>query len=60
MEKMWAPWRLEYIQNADKNTDECIFWDKPKQETDKENLIVHKDEHCFIILNKYPYNNCLS
>ena len=57
MEKMWAPWRLEYIQNADKKTEGCIFCDKPKQETDKENLIVHKDEHCFIILNKYPYNN---
>ena len=54
---MWAPWRLEYIQNADKNKDRCIFCDKPKQKNDKDNLIVHKDEHCFIILNKYPYNN---
>ena len=52
MEKLWAPWRLEYIKNADKNNDECIFCEKPNQPNDKENLIVHKDEHCFIILNK--------
>jgi ATP adenylyltransferase len=57
MEKMWAPWRLEYIQNADKKDEGCIFCEKPKQQNDKENLIVHRDKHCFVILNKYPYNN---
>jgi len=57
MDKLWAPWRLEYIKNADQNNDTCIFCEKPNQKKDKENLIVHKDEHCFIILNKYPYNN---
>lgn len=54
---MWAPWRLEYIQNADKINEGCIFCNKPEQKEDKENLIVHRDEYCFIILNKYPYNN---
>lgn len=57
MEKMWAPWRLEYIKNADKNNEGCIFCDKPMQENDQENLIVYRDKFCFIILNKYPYNN---
>ncbi len=57
MDKMWAPWRLEYIENADNHTDTCIFCEKPNQKKDKENLIVHRDKHCFIILNKYPYNN---
>lgn len=57
MDKMWAPWRLEYIKNVDKNNEGCIFCDKPKQNKDQENLIVYRDKFCFIILNKYPYNN---
>ena len=57
MEKMWAPWRLEYIKNAEDTNSECIFCVKPAENKDKENLIVHKDKYCFIILNKYPYNN---
>jgi ATP adenylyltransferase len=57
MKKIWAPWRLEYIKNAEKTNSECIFCTKPEENKDKENLIVHKDKYCFIILNKYPYNN---
>jgi ATP adenylyltransferase len=57
MNKLWAPWRMEYIINADKDKDTCIFCEFPNQDRDKENLIVLRDKHCFIILNKYPYNN---
>jgi ATP adenylyltransferase len=56
MKKLWAPWRLEYIINAQYEED-CIFCTKPKESTDKENLIVYRSQHCFVILNKYPYNN---
>ena len=48
---------MEYIINADKNKDTCIFCEFPNQDKDKDNLIVFRDKHCFIILNKYPYNN---
>lgn len=57
MNKLWAPWRLEYIVSVDKEKDGCIFCDLPKEDSDKKNLIVYRDEYCFIILNKYPYNN---
>jgi len=56
MKRLWAPWRLEYIQNA-QNEEGCIFCLKPKESTDKENLIVYRSHHCFVIMNKYPYNN---
>ena len=60
MERIWAPWRLEYVKDAAKdNESECIFCaglaDGP--EHDAENLIVSRGEHCFVILNKYPYTN---
>jgi ATP adenylyltransferase len=53
---LWAPWRMEYIQNADKDTG-CIFCNKPKESDDKANLIVHRGELTFVMMNRYPYNN---
>ena len=59
-DRIWAPWRLEYVKDASKdNEDECIFCAKlgDGEEHDEENLIVHRAERCFVILNKYPYTN---
>ena len=53
---LWAPWRIEYIQNPDK-TPGCIFCDKPKESDDKVNLIVYRGKLTFVMMNRYPYNN---
>jgi ATP adenylyltransferase len=53
-ERLWAPWRLQYIQSG--GSDECIFCAKPKGD-DTENLIVHRGEHAYALLNLYPYAN---
>jgi ATP adenylyltransferase len=55
MEKLWAPWRMEYISQT--KPKGCIFCVKPAENRDKENLIIKRGENCFIILNFYPYNN---
>jgi ATP adenylyltransferase len=57
MEKLWAPWRMEYIQNAEHDDQGCIFCVKPQEAKDKDNLIVHRSTSSFVIMNKYPYNN---
>jgi ATP adenylyltransferase len=57
MEILWAPWRMEYIQDVDKKDDSCIFCIKPQQNEDRQNLIVSRGANNFVILNKYPYNN---
>ena len=57
-ERIWAPWRLEYVKDASKDSeDECIFCAKPAEDDDEANLIVHRGELCFVILNLYPYTN---
>jgi ATP adenylyltransferase len=56
--RIWAPWRLAYVKDASKDIEEdCIFCAKPAQGDDAANLIVHRGEHCFVILNLYPYTN---
>lgn len=56
---LWAPWRLKYIE-ADSGRPKdagCIFVELPNQDNDEENLILHRGEHAFVIMNRYPYTN---
>lgn len=55
MKQIWAPWRLNYILEG--TTDECIFCVKPKEDKDKDNLILFRGKHAFVIMNLYPYGN---
>ena len=57
-EQLWAPWRLQYIENADK-VQGCIFCDFPAagRDHDAAFLIVHRGAHAFLILNAFPYSN---
>jgi ATP adenylyltransferase len=59
-ERIWAPWRLEYVKDASKDDEQgCIFCASPGDDpaNDEANLIVHRGERCFVILNKFPYTN---
>mgnify|MGYP003973423773 CR=1 FL=1 len=58
IQKLWAPWRMEYIDGIEMDKKEvCIFCEKPAENEDEKNFIVYRGKTCFIILNKYPYNN---
>ncbi len=53
MERLWAPWRLEYVQHADED-DGCVFC-RAAAGDDVEYLVVHRGERAFVLLNKFPY-----
>lgn len=55
MERMWAPWRLEYIVK-DKPSG-CIFCVFPGETDDEANHILFRGEHSFVIMNAFPYSN---
>jgi ATP adenylyltransferase len=54
MERLWSPWRFRYVSQAMPN-DACIFCAKPALGADENNLIVHRGQHCFVLLNLFPY-----
>ena len=57
-QRLWAPWRLAYVKDAAKDSAvDCIFCAKPAEDDDEANLIVHRGERCFVILNLFPYTN---
>ena len=54
MDYLWTPWRYAYVSSAEK-TAGCVFCDLPKLGDDGKAHIVHRGQHCFVILNAYPY-----
>ena len=57
-QRIWAPWRLAYVKDASKDDEqECIFCAKPAADDDEANLIVHRGQRCFGMLNLFPYTN---
>lgn len=60
MEKLWSPWRSNYIDSfkENKGDNECVFCSAHKEEIEsKDSLVVYKGKYSFIMLNLYPYNN---
>ena len=55
MKVLWAPWRMDYIL-SDKEK-RCIFCELPKEDRDRDNLILYRSSHNFVMMNRYPYNN---
>jgi ATP adenylyltransferase len=51
---LWAPWRLEYVEGADDDDDGCVFCRALEGKADG-TLVVHRGEHAFVLLNRYPY-----
>lgn len=55
MQRLWAPWRMKYIEQADE-TPGCIFCEKPAEHKDAGNLILYRGKTAFFMLNAFPYN----
>ena len=55
MDYLFTPWRFTYLSNAGK-APECVFCGQVKLQ-DREALIIHRGQHCFIILNAFPYTS---
>src|SRR5438046_2829727 len=59
-ERLWSPWRMEYIRaphpEDDTGADGCIFCQEPERGNDEASFIVARSERSFVMLNKYPYN----
>jgi ATP adenylyltransferase len=54
---LWAPWRLEYIQQADEHVG-CVFCDEAAGALDPAaSLLVHRGDTAIARLNKYPYSS---
>ena len=63
LNQLWSPWRATYVTSAKQPEDSpystnisCFLCESKKLAENAESLVIHKGEHNFIILNKYPYS----
>ena len=60
VERLWTPWRKAFVEasaSSDSATADCFLCAKVAQHDDRANLIVHRGERVFVLLNLYPYNS---
>jgi len=62
MERLWAPWRAQYIREASRVESAepgCFLCDvlAAPRENDRSNLVVWRLPHSVVVLNRFPYNN---
>ncbi|MCX7622597.1 MAG: NUDIX domain-containing protein [Thermomicrobium sp.] len=55
MERLWAPWRLRYVEGAVRHRG-CIFCEKPAAGDDVGELILLRGQRAYVIMNLFPYN----
>ncbi|HXW05086.1 MAG TPA: HIT domain-containing protein [Vicinamibacterales bacterium] len=55
MDHLWSPWRLPYVTGTGRDPG-CVFCDAQEGDEGASLILLH-GRVCFIILNKYPYNN---
>lgn len=52
---LYSPWRMDYILGE--KPGDCVLCRYQQLGSDAENLILQRFDYCYIMLNRYPYNN---
>lgn len=59
MDSIWAPWRMEFIE--DKRQKEggapCVFCELAESPPNDKNLVLAHFETTYIVMNRFPYTN---
>lgn len=54
MDYLWTPWRYAYVTSVEL-TSGCVFCRALELGDDEKTRIAFRGEHCFVILNTFPY-----
>ncbi len=60
MERLFSPWRSKYIssfKNEKPGKGESLFSRILREKKDGKNLVLVRKNHCFVMMNLYPYNS---
>jgi ATP adenylyltransferase len=55
-ERTWTPWRMRYLTGGARE-EGCVFCNRLHGDNDVASLILHRVEHCFVIMNLFPYGS---
>ena len=56
MDRLWTPWRFDYISKVDKAAS-CVFCGILGESDDSSNLVLHRGHNVFVVMNLFPYTS---
>lgn len=57
MPNLWAPWRMQFIEDLRGKAAGCIFCELQENGDDRERLVLCRWKHSYVVMNRFPYNN---
>lgn len=57
MERLWAPWRTEYIKLCGAEKGRCLFCTLRRLRDERKGLILYRNARALVVMNRYPYNS---
>jgi len=59
MDRLWTPWRYEYVSGLGEEVEGCVLCDAVAagHETDEAKLVLYRGRLNYVIINKYPYTS---
>lgn len=59
MDNLWAPWRMEFIQDKRLKGEAgpCVFCELSAVPPDDINLVLYRGKTVYIVMNRFPYTN---
>jgi len=57
MERLYTPWRLEYIKEASVKKPECIFCIDGQEESFSDRRVLFSSDRTMTMCNRFPYTN---
>lgn len=59
MKRLFSPWRSAYIASfrGEERSKQCLFCRIANERRDEKNMVVWRGDHCYIVMNLFPYNS---
>jgi ATP adenylyltransferase len=56
LDRLWSPWRSQYVASGGSNPSECVFCELQREPArDEQNFVLHRAAGSYVVLNLYPY-----
>lgn len=56
MDRLWTPWRFEYIRKAGQEPS-CVFCRIAAESRDPDNLVLFRGRNLLVVMNLFPYTS---
>jgi ATP adenylyltransferase len=56
MDFLFTPWRYAYVTGQESHSG-CLFCGLLARGSDESSMILHRGQHCFVMLNAFPYTS---